>query len=204
MQDKTTVSNPSETTDCVVSGAMSTLAASASASVIPIGPAQGAVTVTVAPTAPGHAAVSVTAAPARDADDPFINNDTMDTREDRVNPNFSSIRVPHPFELQEPNPCPTTYFVVNVGIPVGIIGDVEFSSIDILRQPQLAFTRCNGWYEAVGFYTINSAFARRGGILGAEKAGNILRDILGFFKPICGAAGGVGGVDAVGTLWMTF
>ncbi|KAF9471739.1 hypothetical protein BDN70DRAFT_901099 [Pholiota conissans] len=36
------------------------------------------------------------------------------------------------------------------------------------------------------------AGSRRAAILGTEKPGNIGRDILGFFRPICGAAGGVG------------
>ncbi|KAF9470878.1 hypothetical protein BDN70DRAFT_901770 [Pholiota conissans] len=132
--------------------AASTLAAPAGALVVPVtAPVHGAVAVTVAS---GHTA-NAAAAPASDVDDPFKTDDAMDTREDWVNQNFSSVRVPHPFELQEPNPRPTNYFVVNVGTPVGIIGDLELSSIDLHRQPQLAFTRCNGWYEAVGYYTIN-------------------------------------------------
>ncbi|KAF9471421.1 hypothetical protein BDN70DRAFT_901360 [Pholiota conissans] len=187
MQDKSSVSMPSETTDRVVGGAASslaaptgasvvpaapdhgavavtvaptalaasTVAAPAGASVVPVAPAHGAVTVTIAPTAQAHAASVVAAASACDVNDPFITDNSMDTREDGFNPNFSSVRVPHPFELQEPNPRPINYFVVNVGTPVGIIGDLELSSIDLHRQPQLAFTRCNGWYEAVGHYTIN-------------------------------------------------
>ncbi|KAF8958647.1 hypothetical protein BDZ97DRAFT_1923543 [Flammula alnicola] len=88
------------------------------------------------------------------ADDPFLtDNGVMGMREDAINPNFSSIRAPHPSELVQPAAPTNSFYSVTMGQPVGVLTDP--SLIDLNHQTRFAMAQFDDWYQSVGWYTVH-------------------------------------------------